>query len=439
MEDEKTEDANHSAPKFNERMFVTRHGNSCNNLIGWKQLWNKKKDPSLSVSGVVTMLLYKSDHIKEHISDVVYVSSCVRTWMTALLLYGRERKTLKLIISPFIKEDGSDYGNMPESMDIQIKKFNNFLTLLKFLERSFIKILVDPIASIVNCSVSVFLNDKILISLNPSELAQFNGIGIDIDKIMIVPAKSNEPTQIRPSLNRTFKSLFDFEYKYSHDGELELYCRTFTSDYGIKNKIQAPQQFSQIDVHGLNEPLQHIEGEEYPVQMRKYYPDGLLRFYAWILTQPKTWPIFVVSHSHLMQDSLKTIQTDKTRDLEKIMGDLPNVLKGNAWTVEFDCKNENGEQYLMPLNFVNGIPKTKSNTVISKNEKLCLQDQSTYGELFFDFNHTQKSHKVKKYLFYEAPKSALKGTVSSLRGMVAGKKRSHRRKKRRTRRIRKRR
>ena len=127
-------------------MYVTRHGNSCNNIIedtisglftrdDKKNYLNKKSDPSLSVSGIATMLNLYPPHINDHLNEPVYVSSCVRTWMTAILLYAKRNVKIPLIlmVSPYLKEEKHDRGNMPETRVIQRAKMDNFYCFLKRL------------------------------------------------------------------------------------------------------------------------------------------------------------------------------------------------------------------------------------------------------------------------------------------------------------------
>ena len=420
------------SPPNPNKMFVTRHGNSCNNIA----LVSKLKDPSLSISGVITMLNLQSQHLELNKSGVVYVSVSVRTWMTALLLYGRTNETLNLIVSPFIREDGNDPGQLPETNEIQIKKFIHFLKLLRYFKKANnIKPRLPFLDKVLECTVKVTFNE--------TEIATF-------DRALY----STEP--------------------YTFDYEFQKYCLKSVAPYSqIKNPIKVDgTRFEIIDVTSLKEdPAEKIpEGQEYFNTMLKFEKDGLLRFYRWVLTQKGvSWPIFVVSHSKIMQHSLKALMTDPTQELESILP--PKITKANGWTIEFNCVNEENSKYIKPFNVYEGIPKTKYFSTVGKYERLCNSDQTHIGE-FFNRGHNLQSDMTKKILFhpkilaaasqtskaasyasdaaYKAAshvstkaKAASSYLTQKYRGAAetaaGGRKRSHRRKKRRTRRIRKRR
>jgi len=129
---------------------ISRHGNSCNNIVPDKgiklatNLTDKKSDPSLSTFGVWS-LTEKNDAAypfpkkltqlfeQRTSSDPVYVSCCIRTWETALLIYGGKPPEgtpplpLTLIVSPYLKEKGGYSGNMPESLTLQRNKIQNWI------------------------------------------------------------------------------------------------------------------------------------------------------------------------------------------------------------------------------------------------------------------------------------------------------------------------
>jgi phosphohistidine phosphatase SixA len=85
------------------QLVITRHAESCNNINEGK-LFGKDWSPSLSDFGIKSGLLIgeKESKYADYQGDYVLVSSLIRTWETATLLYGN--KPLNLLIFPYLKE-----------------------------------------------------------------------------------------------------------------------------------------------------------------------------------------------------------------------------------------------------------------------------------------------------------------------------------------------
>lgn len=362
-------------------MYVTRHGNSCNNVSG---IMDKKKDPSLSVSGVLSIMQCQPEHLKLNMSNIVYVSVCVRTWMTAYLLYGRSCAKLTLIISPYIKEKNNDPGNMPENKRIQEMKFNNLLNFVKWLKQDGI---VQP--ELFTCAVSITLDGRPFLAFDSAD-------------VHAAPPP---------------------------DATLSSYCRKFSDTYAeAKEVAQPPLSFVEKSVP--DPEFNPTVPGEYSTDMTSYFKDGLLKFYAWVRDKT-TSPIFVVSHNHQMQDSLANFLKNPSMPMDLALFNTPKILESNGWTIKFKCG-----QTLIPDKFIMGIPSTSLSEVDDKSEFLCSQDQSVYDEIYGSKqSHPQWSDMGSKYVNSFLPsffKSSDTSSVrTSMRGM-GGKKKSHRRKKRRT-------
>jgi len=69
---------------------------------------------------------------KQETETSIYVSVLIRTWMTAICLYLPfcESDTLILHVSPYLKETGISYDNIPDNFNIQKKIFLYFLQYL---------------------------------------------------------------------------------------------------------------------------------------------------------------------------------------------------------------------------------------------------------------------------------------------------------------------
>ena len=140
--------------KYDSKINITRHGFSVANL--YKEVQKKyfikngvyEKDAKLSMYGIFSSLLHGDILVSNEKEmgltsepNIIYVSTLIRTWMTAICLYlpqfakKEENSNFTLIISPFIKEECSinfikTDDNEPEKFDIQIKNILYFLHYL---------------------------------------------------------------------------------------------------------------------------------------------------------------------------------------------------------------------------------------------------------------------------------------------------------------------
>ena len=113
------------------RIFITRHAQSCNNIAS---IWNKVVEPNITEYGVETAFSFPlpEEIQKQH---RVYVSPLLRTWMTALGLYGRScGRSLTLNVCAYLKEyhfHPFDYGNLPTNLSDQLALLESFLSKVK--------------------------------------------------------------------------------------------------------------------------------------------------------------------------------------------------------------------------------------------------------------------------------------------------------------------
>lgn len=125
---------------------ISRHAYTFANLLKEKGRpieQTFEKDTQLSLYGILTALIHGNNLVTNEkdnglttTPDLVYVSVLIRTWMTAICLYlpHNTNKTFTLVVSPFIKEEGSGYDNTPEEFNIQISNIISFLKYLYDLE-----------------------------------------------------------------------------------------------------------------------------------------------------------------------------------------------------------------------------------------------------------------------------------------------------------------
>jgi hypothetical protein len=117
---------------------------SCNNIDMGKSS-GKDTEPSISLYGILNTIQFsnKLENLEAFTSPHVYVSNLLRTWITAVLLYGNNRATnffyqpigvLKLYVYPWLKENKVmklERGNYPKNFFHTLKKFRYFFIELK--------------------------------------------------------------------------------------------------------------------------------------------------------------------------------------------------------------------------------------------------------------------------------------------------------------------
>jgi hypothetical protein len=163
----------------NTNVYITRHAFSCNNLKGKKEgrignVLNRtlEHEPSLTTWGVLQTLARSSNYIytnpQNRDSIIVFVSCLVRTWFTAILLYGPNYKNITLRISPYIKEYDwwQAAGNMPIPFRQQVQKLEHFLNYLKVIRtladevKDFASEPLIQIRKIDNLKITILFSEK---------------------------------------------------------------------------------------------------------------------------------------------------------------------------------------------------------------------------------------------------------------------------------------
>ena len=117
----------------------TRHLASCNNINKGKT-FGKDYEPSAALYGIINTAEFSQfpSNSYDYAYNHVYVSNLIRTWITAVLLYGtHDPEELNLYVSPFLKENHmvflgkrNEIGNFPKEIYHSAKKFQKFLTTL---------------------------------------------------------------------------------------------------------------------------------------------------------------------------------------------------------------------------------------------------------------------------------------------------------------------
>ena len=119
--------------------IITRHAISCNNAKkGF--FFGRDRSPSLTGLGIdqTLHLSLKKTNIYGYTNKIV-VSSLIRTWQTAFLLYGKRQKKIELYIFPHLREKCynignikiDSYGNKPNIFEHDILLFEKFVNYVK--------------------------------------------------------------------------------------------------------------------------------------------------------------------------------------------------------------------------------------------------------------------------------------------------------------------
>ena len=129
----------------------TRHANSCNNITG---ALGKVAEPSVVYREFLRVVEFSGKNkllpvtFKEPVQELdVHVSCLVRTWETAIGLYGPHANTINLIISPYLREKSYqvsgvqlkrlgrqfDKGNYAAPFSHQLQSFQRFLLKVKVI------------------------------------------------------------------------------------------------------------------------------------------------------------------------------------------------------------------------------------------------------------------------------------------------------------------
>jgi hypothetical protein len=131
-----------------KEIFITRH--SFTNVNLYKKQFNpfsiskiSDKDTKLSLYGILSALNFNNTSNNsiinlENCDETVFVSVLIKTWLTAICLYlpqiENNKSEFKLVVAPFIKEQGNKLESNPISLAKQIIIIKNFL---KFIRNNF--------------------------------------------------------------------------------------------------------------------------------------------------------------------------------------------------------------------------------------------------------------------------------------------------------------
>jgi hypothetical protein len=348
----------------------TRHLPSCNNLnLGGDFSFlktGKDYDPASPIYGVIEAIKFslKNEAVfrSSENSEPVYVSNLVRTWMTAVILYGIRDHTkdrlscLRLCVSPYLKEETAQvlghWGNQATNLTNAINSFIYFLIKIQYIY------LIGDIN--VNDAGNVVKGDP---NENPIKLPKKICIEIynDTEKDtwfhknieLTIPEMSNDTvTEIKNSkdnkalekyINKTFPTkgfqsftqpkfsdnILQAGKPYRSNGNLTLFMNWFTKNLNKKQKEK------------INNPVRVVTHSRV---MRSYFKNVLdidfekKKIYNNVRTS-NMWSFQTPNFSKLTNNLINKLKSNNSVDnMKKLVIDtiLPGIPKENPNTIPIE-------------------------------------------------------------------------------------------------------
>ena len=280
-------------------------------------------------------LLQPAEFVKQKKPLQVYVSSLLRTWETAFLLFLRFLKNdtdptytpvLVLVVSPFLREvekttlgmKGINASNIPGDVVNNIKQFLKFIDLYILLSSNsdddpLIKDIKKPFnddPKKFNIVVEFSPYQKLYIHVDATTSTNIV-FKYDLSEIGIPLTKEKEIedyVNIRVSLSKD-----NCEY-ISRTNNVCFHTYYYSNPYNAPQPIPYKKfknnaiKDTQINLPYALTPMDESKFENFDA-FSNYFPD-IFNYLKWVITikkHPKNIPIFVVSHSQTMQTFLKKI------------------------------------------------------------------------------------------------------------------------------------
>ena len=298
---------------MNKTYIIQRHGFSCANLQKVKDkkqnegkwyakfnpsLHGRVEDPSLTAYGIYSLLRKEEKH--PAFKGTVFGSSLLRTWQTALLIYGKFGP-VRIIVSPYIKEKHGmmlDLSNMPLPFEQQMEQMGQFMEFLAEID-----------------------NDIAREIIRHEHIIQYDGNDYPVGPYQPQATRKVTTQLPKQSAQEVYQQLLRGdpqpppsppEYNYApQDDYLESFKAYVKTDTVSKE--------TPIKKNGYIPAITVIPEPSF----REYYgAEGFVYFDRWVSKKiPKATTIFVVSHSKWMQKVIQeycgTVET--------------NIFDENAW------------------------------------------------------------------------------------------------------------
>jgi hypothetical protein len=375
----------------NEQTFyVSRHLNSCNNMVDnikWTNPSYKFSEPPLSMWGVISGLALQREPLG-NFQNKVYVSCLVRTWMTAIIEYlphtslqrNKGAKSLNLVVSPYIKEadlsnkyyvgQTIDTGNMPININEQIEKikyFFSFLVLIqKYIKQLKSKTTSDDKQQSYNNIMKIKTNlDKILLNKNEINIIfpSFKNkkevkISLEYDaQDKKLKSTSNELYDDYPYLDKIPKDKeFILELEGQQGGTNYNYFESVLNVFLKQNVkksnevIDVPLGSKKLKINSISKKNIFNKIPNVSAYTTSFGKESILLFIDWIKNVMRVTDedIYVVAHSNIMQATLYNIcgkiknTIIKKKNVNDCQAGLYDIVKKqNIWELIIKVKDEN--------------------------------------------------------------------------------------------------
>lgn len=299
-----------------KNMRITRHGPSCNNIASA----NKTMEPNLTDMGIERLMKYKLEDQESFAnkfnSSHIFVSPLIRTWMTAIILYGFNRnmmnknqdnsKDITLLISPYLKEHfqvGLKTGNFPIDLEYQIDRIVKFLNYLYEICGDNDIYNQNELVKKITIQFPMMKNNK----------KGFGNIEITHDGNKYTVGESSDKTFDLYGLRNWSKSYFK---------------STSASLFGYFTKPNTQSKENYEDKYGYV-----FDGEIGDFIKWLYLHREALKPY---LKQPA---IHIVAHSNLMKSGMKSINKYLEDKGKKVHELTKKITDTNAWTLKIQDFN----------------------------------------------------------------------------------------------------
>jgi hypothetical protein len=336
----KQKESNVGDPSIPVTYMLIRHAFSCNNLLKEQnkitKFFKQDDDPSLTLYGIKSLLAIEREI--ENFNGTVFVSPLIRTWQSSILEFYKkikEGQALTLIVSPFIKEKGSDGENMPLPMEEQISKMNIFIKLIKE-------------------QLSLTLPTIYLITPLPGPHLPING-GLNHETIKIILNNNGAPA---PSSWEDQVALHKMSNKMS-GGDCTT-VENYINEINVNAVKSVPIASDNTKAYAQYANINNIQTDIFTY----YYGENALAYFdKWYRMHYGEPNVFVVCHSNLMQKILTTIAPTHFK-----IEDSP--FNHNSWA--FTITNKNSE--FKTLTIFNGVKKpSNSKSMCNSLEPLCFK------------------------------------------------------------------
>ena len=333
-----------------KNMRITRHGPSCNNIASAPKL-QKTMEPNLTDMGIERLMRYKLEDQESFAnkfnSTHIFVSPLIRTWMTAIILYGFNRnmvnkgeansKDITLLISPYLKEHfqaGLKTGNFPIDLQYQIDRIVKFLNYLYEICGDNDIYNQNELVKKITIQFPMMKNNK----------KGFGNIEITHDGNKYTVGESSDKTFDLYGLRNWSKSYFK---------------STSASLFGYFTKPNTQSKENYEDKYGYV-----FDGEIGDFIKWLYLHREALKPY---LKQPA---IHIVAHSNLMKSGMKSINKYLEDKGKKVHELTKKITDTNAWTLKIqDFNYENIIIHPGIPKKEKGDPKWDKNTQCNKSNK----------------------------------------------------------------------